>query len=102
MNASDAYARLIALGVPVVDTADAAAALGQSPFAASKTLTRLGASGLIAPVRHGVWWIGRDVDPRRLASYVTAPFPAYLSLHTALYLRGMVEQNACTVPGHER
>jgi predicted transcriptional regulator of viral defense system len=92
MNARDAYARLVALGVPVVSTADAAAALGQSTFAASKALARLAESGLVVPVRHGTWWLGREVDPHRLADYVTAPLPAYLSLHTALYLRGMVEQ----------
>jgi predicted transcriptional regulator of viral defense system len=95
MNAREAYARLVKLGVPVVDTADAAAALGQSAFAASKTLARLGESGLVVPVRHGTWWLGAEVDPHRLADFVTAPFPAYLSLHTALYLRGMVEQ----IPG---
>ena len=38
MNASEAYAKLRKLGVPVVETADAAALLGQSAPAASKTL----------------------------------------------------------------
>ena len=92
MNSRDALARLIALQIPVIDTADAAAALGQSPFAASKTLARLAESALVTQVRHGTWWLGRDVDPDRLASFITAPFPAYISLQTALYRRGMIEQ----------
>ncbi len=92
MNARDALSRLRKLGVPVIETADAAAALGQSTFAASKTLSRLAQSGLLTQVRHGVWWIDGHVDPYRLAEHVTLPLPNYLSLHTALHLRGMIEQ----------
>jgi len=92
MNARDAFARLRRLGVPVFETADAAAALGQSTFAASKTLSRLGASGLITPVRKGMWWIDSSLDPYRLAAHLTAPLPSYISLQTALHLRGMIEQ----------
>ncbi len=41
---------------------------------------------------HGVWWLDGQVDPYRLAEHLTAPFPAYLSLQTALHLHGMIEQ----------
>jgi predicted transcriptional regulator of viral defense system len=92
MNASDALARLRRLGVPAIETADAAAALGQSTFAASKTLSRLGESGLITPVRKGMWWVESPLDPYRLAAHLTAPLPSYVSLQTALHLRGMIEQ----------
>ncbi|MGH7439830.1 MAG: type IV toxin-antitoxin system AbiEi family antitoxin domain-containing protein [Polyangiaceae bacterium] len=76
----------------MIETADAAAALGQSPYAASKTLSRLAASGLVSAVRHGVWWMGPRIDAYRLHEYLTAPLPSYLSLQTALHLHGMVEQ----------
>ncbi len=92
MNAITAYARLQALRVPVVTTSDAAAALGQSAFAASKTLVRLAVAGLVTPVRRGTWWLGRDLDPLRLPGFLTAPLPSYLSLHTALHVRGLIEQ----------
>lgn len=92
MNASVALARLRRLGVPAIDTADAAAALGQSTFAASKTLSRLGESGLITPVRKGMWWVEPPLDPYRLAAHLTAPLPSYVSLQTALHLREMIEQ----------
>jgi predicted transcriptional regulator of viral defense system len=92
VNAGEALARLQRLQVPVLATADAAAALGQSPFAASKTLTRLAESRLITSVRHGSWWVGPTADPYRLPEFLTAPMPSYLSLQTALHLRGMVEQ----------
>ncbi len=92
MNAREAFARLQRLKIPVVATADAAAALGQSTYAASKTLSRLAESGLVTAVRHGTWWVGASPDPYRLPEYLTAPMPSYLSLQTALHLRGMVEQ----------
>jgi predicted transcriptional regulator of viral defense system len=92
MNSSAAFARLRRLGIPVIETADAAAALQQSTYAASKTLARLAVSELVTPIRHGTWWIDSKVDPYRLAEYLTAPLPSYLSLQTALHLRGMIEQ----------
>lgn len=92
MNARDAYARLRRLGVPVIHTADAATALRVSSTAASMTLSRLAAAGLVSSVRHGMWWTDGAVDPYRLSEYLTAPLDSYLSLHTALHLRGLIEQ----------
>jgi predicted transcriptional regulator of viral defense system len=92
MNAAEAYSRLRRLRVPVLETADAAALLEQSTFAASQTLSRLARAGLVTAVRHGTWWIDGEVDPHRLPEYLTAPQPSYLSLQTALHLRGVIEQ----------
>jgi predicted transcriptional regulator of viral defense system len=92
MSASEALARLQRLKIPVVATADAAAAFGQSTYAASKTLSRLAQSGLVTAVRHGTWWVGARADPYRLPEYLTTPMPSYLSLQTALHLRGLIEQ----------
>lgn len=92
MNAREAYASLRRLAVPVVDTADAAAALRQSTAAAHKTLSRLAQAGLVTSIRHGTWWIDGAVDPYRLPEYLTAPLTSYVSLHTALHLRGLIEQ----------
>jgi hypothetical protein len=44
VNSREAYAKLRGLGVPVIETAEAAAVLRQSAFAASKTLSRLASS----------------------------------------------------------
>lgn len=92
MNAREALSRLRALGVPVIRTADAAAALELSTSAASRTLSRLAESGLLSLVRHGTYWIDGPVDPYRLPEYLTSPQPSYVSLHSALYLRGLIEQ----------
>ncbi len=92
MNATDALAILRRLGVPALDTADAAAALGLTTAAASQTLTRLASVGLIRSVRHGTWWLEDTLDPLRLPEYLTAPLPAYVSLQTALHRHGLIEQ----------
>lgn len=92
MNASDALGRLRALRVPAVTTADASALLGLSVGAASHTLRRLAAAGLLSPVRRGIWALAERPDPLAMADYVTAPYPSYVSLQSALYLHGMIEQ----------
>ena len=97
MNASEALSRLKKLGVPAATTADAAAVLGLSSSAASHTLRRLAAAKLIAGVRKGVWALSDQPDRLDLIEYVTAPYPAYLSLQSALYQHGMIGANRDTV-----
>ncbi len=92
MNAREALGRLRSLHIPAATTADAAAVLGLSTEAASHTLRRLAASGLVTSVRRGLWALSDQRDPLALAEYVTAPYPSYVSLQTALYRRGMVTQ----------
>jgi predicted transcriptional regulator of viral defense system len=92
MNASEALGRLKRLRVPAATTADAAAVLGVSGEAASHTLRRLARSGLVTPVRKGLWALADRPDPLALAEYVTAPYPSYLSLQTALNQHEMIEQ----------
>jgi predicted transcriptional regulator of viral defense system len=92
VNAREAYATLRKLGVPALETADAAAALRQSVYAAAKTLARLAEAGLVIQVRHGTWWLESEVDPYRLPPYLTAPLESYLSMQTALHLHGLIEQ----------
>ena len=92
MTPAHALAILKRLGVPALDTADAAAALGLSTAAASQALTRLAKVGLVRSVRHGTWWLDETLDPLRLPEYLTAPLPAYVSLQTALHRRGVIEQ----------
>ncbi|MCC6645215.1 MAG: hypothetical protein IT374_06575 [Polyangiaceae bacterium] len=95
MNPTDALAILRRLGVPAIDTADAAAALRQTTSAASKQLARLARAGLLQSVRQGTWWLEDALDPLRLPEHLTAPLPAYVSLQTALHRHGMIEQ----IPG---
>jgi predicted transcriptional regulator of viral defense system len=73
VNATTALRRLRGLGVPVISTSDAAALLDQSPATASKTLETA-------------------IDPYLVAGYLVAPYPGYVSLWSALYLHGLIEQ----------
>ena len=92
MNAREALGRLRALKVPAATTSEAAAVLGLTIEAASQTLRRLAAAGLVQGVRKGLWALGESSSALALAEYVTAPYPSYVSLQTALYRRGLVEQ----------
>lgn len=96
MRPSDAYARLLDLGVATVETADVATVLRVTTSAATKLLGRLAAAKLILRLRSGLWLLARSApDPYSLAEAITAPMSSYVSLQTALYLHGMIEQ----VPG---
>ena len=92
MTGVESLARLRALQVPAVTTADAAAVLRVSVVAASHALQRLGDAGVVTAVRKGVWALQERPDPMVLAEYLTAPYPSYVSLQSALYQHGMIEQ----------
>lgn len=92
MTGVEALARLRRLGVPAVRTADAAAALASTPAAASAVLARLGKAGLVTPVRSGLWWLDPSVEPLRLPELLSWPQPSYVSLQSALWTHGLIEQ----------
>ena len=92
MNAPRALGLLHGLHTPAFTTSDAAARIGLSLPATSQTLRRLRAAGLVQLLRRGLWSVREHLDPLVLAEYVAAPYPAYVSLHTALRLHGMIEQ----------
>lgn len=92
MTTAKALGLLRALATPAFTTSDAAARLGLSVPAASKTLHRLRSAGLARSIRRGLWTVQETLEPLVLAEYLTAPHPAYVSLQTALHLHGMIEQ----------
>ena len=93
MNAQKGYAALLRLGLPLARTQEVAAVWGVSVDAANKMLSRFEREGLARHVRHGLWWTGRgNVDPYALPEYLTAPYPSYVSLLSALHLHGAIEQ----------
>ncbi|MDB4959092.1 MAG: uncharacterized protein JWO36_6661, partial [Myxococcales bacterium] len=61
--------------------------------ATTMLLTRLARAGLVRRLRPGLWWLDSQVSNRyALVETLTTPFPSYVSLLTALYLHGMIEQ----------
>jgi len=88
----DAYADLLRLDRPVVETREAATRLGLSVPAASQQLQGLESSGIVRRLRRGLWLLRPDIEPFAVPAYLTAPFPAYVSLWSALAHHGMIEQ----------
>ncbi len=92
MRLIEAQTKLMNLKIPVLQTSDVSAYLKISRMHASKVLGRLGEVGIMLPVARGLWFFPDKVDPLMFPEYLTAPFPAYVSLQTALYFHGMISQ----------
>jgi predicted transcriptional regulator of viral defense system len=95
MRQAEAYAQLRDLGGPVVGTREAAALWRSEEGTARRRLRSLSEAGLVTPIRRGLWSVEADPDPFAVAPYLTAPFPAYISVFSALAAHGMIEQ----IPG---
>ena len=91
MKLIDAYTELLELKLPVLQTKDVAAYFNISINHANKLLSRISESKRIVHIRRGTW-VFPDIEPLILPSLLTAPFPAYVSLQTALYYHGMISQ----------
>ena len=92
MNQVEALARIGSLGQPVFQTKDVAAAAGVTATNANKIATRLAASGFLIRLARGRWMLTREPNKLLVPEELTAPYPAYISLQTALYHHAMVSQ----------
>ena len=92
MKLIDALALIRDLNQPVFRTADAAVCLGVERSHASKILERLAQAGHLLRLARALWGLPGRVEPFALPEHLAAPFPAYVSLHSALYHHGMVSQ----------
>jgi predicted transcriptional regulator of viral defense system len=98
MRSIDALAALGTLGKPVITTAEASATWRMDLPSASKALSRLAASNLVQNVRQGIWAIGRDAsDLFEVAPVLTRPYPNYVSMYSALFRHGMIDQIPSTI-----
>lgn len=92
MRLIEILAKIHQLQQPIFQTKDIAAYLNLKNATASKVLARLANSGLINRLRPGLWGISDKIDPLMLPEYLSAPFPSYVSLQTALYYHGIISQ----------
>lgn len=92
MKLISAYKKLKNIGQPVFQTCNAAIILGLSPIHTSKLLGRLVAEELMIHLKRGLWGFPEAIDPLKLPEYLTAPFPSYISLQTALFNHDMISQ----------
>ena len=92
MRLVDVLTTLGSMDARVFTTREAATRLRVPNAHASVLLARLAAAGHLVRLRRGVWAAPGGVDPLALPELLTAPFPAYVSLQSALYLHGMISQ----------
>ena len=92
MTMVEAFGRIAALGQPLFETKDVAALLGVENSNANKIVSRLARAGLIMPVRRGRWALPTRLNKFAIAEHLTSPYPAYVSLQSALYHHGMISQ----------
>ena len=92
MKLVDVLAHLKRIGEPVLRTADVMASFNVDKAHASKLMARLEDSGHVVCIKRGLWVFPEDIEPMVLAEHLTAPFPSYISLQSALYYHGMISQ----------
>lgn len=78
----------------VFTTADFITLSGLTAAAATKALLRLASHNLVVRIKRGVWAskLGSDLNPYEAVPFLRAPWPAYVSLHSALADYGVVEE----------
>jgi predicted transcriptional regulator of viral defense system len=92
MNQLEALQRLDRFGVEAFSTRDAGALLNVTPANAHMILSRLSKKDFIVHLSRGRWALARTLQRAMLPEHIAAPYPAYLSLQTALFQHGLIEQ----------
>jgi predicted transcriptional regulator of viral defense system len=92
MTQIEALSRIERLGLPLFETRDIAALLKVRNSNANKIASRLAQVGLIIPIRRGRWALRSRLNKLAIPEHLTAPYPTYVSLQTALYHHGMISQ----------
>lgn len=92
MTLIEALKSLLALKQPALQTQDVSACLKITTTHASKVLERLEKADMVKKVSRGKWMFSDVKDPLILPEFLTAPYPSYISLQTALYHHGMISQ----------
>jgi predicted transcriptional regulator of viral defense system len=97
MNSVRAIETLRSLERPMIRTAEVAAILGISGSNASHLLASLQKSGATLRIAPGQWALMASPSPYLVASWLTDPYPSYVSLYTALSRRGIISQIPRTI-----
>jgi predicted transcriptional regulator of viral defense system len=92
MNQIEALRRLRTLAAPVAETRDVAAMLQVSTSNATAILRRLASKAMIVHLSRGRWLVNEKIDRLALPELISAPYPAYISLQSALFHHGLIEQ----------
>ena len=96
MNLLEAYQKLKILS-PTFVTKEAAMVLDVSHAYASAILSRLAKHKTVVSIARARWAYSDSVDPLLLPNILSFPMKAYVSLYSALYYRGLIDQIPSTV-----
>jgi predicted transcriptional regulator of viral defense system len=92
MNQIQALQKLQRLGASVFETRDAVALLETTPANANAILSRLARQKQLTHLSRGRWLIGTSISRFTIPELISAPYPAYVSMQSALFHRGIIEQ----------
>ena len=92
MTLIEALVKIKSIAQPVFHSADVMTALNINKSHASKLLERLSQHGHVMRLKRGLWTLTEGLEPLALVPHITAPFPSYVSLQSALYYHGMISQ----------
>lgn len=92
MRPTDAYGDLLRMDRPIVTTGEAATRWRTPQGTAGRRLRALAEAGIVRRIRRGLWALDPDIEPFVVAPFLTAPYPAYISLWSALSRHGVIEQ----------
>jgi predicted transcriptional regulator of viral defense system len=94
ISASELLKRLQGQHLRLFTTADVIALTQLSPTATTKALGRLKTSGWLYSVKRGLWAsrMAPDLDPCEVLPHLSSPWPAYVSLYTALSRHGVIDE----------
>lgn len=75
-------------------TSDVVTLTGMTPYAAAQALRRLAARGLLYSMKRGLWVsrMAGDVEAFEAVPHLIAPWPGYVSLHSALSRHGLIDE----------
>ncbi|MGE0632076.1 MAG: hypothetical protein AB7O96_06690 [Pseudobdellovibrionaceae bacterium] len=93
MTSLEILSLLNKMPVPLIQTKDVADLLGVTNNSASKHLENLRDNKFVERICRGKWLVkDANLDPLQIAEFLTSPKESYISLHTALFYHGMIEQ----------
>lgn len=91
MKLVDIREQLALLNAPVITIQDVIGILNVEKSHASHILSRLVKAKSLVHIKRGLWaW--PKTDPLTIPTYLTEPLPCYISLQSALFYHGVIEQ----------
>ena len=93
MTSIEFLSQLNKLPTPFIQTKEISSILGISKHSAGKYLESLRKENFIEKIERGKWVVkNSNFDPLQAAEFITAPKESYISLQTALFYHGMIDQ----------